>query len=124
MPGIVLPSWFEAHGGEVGLADLLPVTARALVHALDVLASLPVLGDAVAALDDPFAGVVGGEREMLVREAVQEIAEVTRPGGDVLARIEEIRDAEVTAGARDDLHQPGRLLVRNEADAEVRFGLN
>src|ERR1051326_6473003 len=106
------------------VADLLPVLRRVPRHALHVVDRLAERRDAAEALDPSLAGVVRGERHALVAEAVEKLLQVLRSGGDVRLGIERILAAEDAARLRDDLHQPLRGLVRDEARAEIRLRLH
>ena len=68
------------------------------------------------------AGVVCSECEWdVVGKAVQEIAQMTRAGVDVLPRIEGIADAEHRGRPRHELHQPPGSTVGDRARVELGF---
>src|ERR1051326_5115040 len=100
------------------------IAARAGVDFVDVLLGLVDRRDAVAALDFSFAGVVRGEGDALVFEAIEEVAEVARAGGDVLGGIEDVCEAEVAGGLGDDLHESLRAAMRHKAGTKIGFGVH
>src|SRR5687767_12873442 len=112
------------HGCYVRVLHALAVPAVAAVDLLDVGLSFREGRHAAESLDIGRAGVVRGQGDALVVEAVEQIAEVLRPGGDVLLRVERVGDSQGAGRVRNDLHQSLRALVRYELGPEVRFRMD
>jgi len=122
----------EPQPGAVGV----PVDALQVLDAPNVVARLGE-GDPHALtqpqVDVRLAGVVGGERELLVPVPVEEMAQIPGAVADVDLRVVEIRDAEgLAAGANRDpfggdrleLHQPDRSGLRLGICAELALGVD
>src|SRR5262249_47740689 len=76
-------------------------------------------------LDRSFARVVCRQGQALVAfEAVKQIPEGSRSGGDVVLRVERVVAAELPSGLRNDLHQSLGVLVRHKPRPEVGLGLD
>src|SRR5438552_7848439 len=87
-----------------------------------VIARLAERRDAVEAPDVSLAGVVRGERLLLVAaEPVSKVLEVLRAGHDVVGGIRQIARAEPVAGARNQLHQADRARRRARCWNELRL---
>src|SRR3954471_20117249 len=72
------------HRGEIAVLHALPVELRARGDAFEVVPRFLILRDAAAeALDGAFAGVVRGQRELLVAETFHEVMQIASAGGDV-----------------------------------------
>src|SRR5438105_314294 len=111
----------NARSEEVTLLHPIAVLARATAHAANVIARLRKRRNAAEFLDVSFAGVVRGNRNALIAESIEEVAQVLRAGSDVRLRIEQIVDAEEMAGLGDDLHQTLRVLAGDQARPKIGF---
>src|SRR5689334_23326594 len=88
-----------------------PITFEDL---LDMRACLTIRRNAAVTLHGVGAGVVGGERQLQIAvELLQQRIEVTRPGIEILRRIERVRDAQLARRGWHELHQALRALARD-----------
>ena len=71
------------------------------------------------AIDGVRAGVVGGERQLLVATvAVEQLPQVGTAAADVFRRVERVAHAQLLCRGRHQLHQPHRAFWRERARVE------
>src|SRR5581483_6057344 len=94
-------------------------------YAFDVHLRLVVGRHAVVFAHGGFAGVVGSGGEAdVAAEIAQQHGQIGRAAADVLADVESVGDAQIVGGARHQLHQSLRALVRQRARIERGFGMD